>query len=83
MEATAGATVTVPDTLAEASAASGKTGIDRSYPADSPIRRLTVAGRSPGLKTDNRPESPLDWLAVADHSDMMGFAPDFIDQAVA
>lgn len=62
--ATAGATVTVPDTLAEASATSGKTGIDRSYPVDSPICRLTVAGRSPGLKTDNRPESLLDWLAA-------------------
>jgi uncharacterized 2Fe-2S/4Fe-4S cluster protein (DUF4445 family) len=63
-QATAGATVTVPDTLAEVSATSGKTGTDRSYPTDSPIRRLTVAGRSPGLKTDNRPESLLDWLAA-------------------
>ncbi|BBO75381.1 hypothetical protein DSCW_27980 [Desulfosarcina widdelii] len=62
--ATAGTTVTVPDTLAEVSATSGKTGIDRSYPVDSPIHRLTVAGRSPGLKTDNRPESLMDWLAT-------------------
>jgi len=38
--------------------------IGKSYPVDSPIRRLTVAGRSPGLKTDNRPESLLDWLGA-------------------
>ncbi|WP_319521505.1 AMP-binding protein [uncultured Desulfosarcina sp.] len=38
--------------------------IGKSYPADSPIRRLTVAGRPPALKTGNRPESLLDWLAA-------------------
>ena len=38
--------------------------IRKSYPVDSPIRRLTVTGRSPGKRNDNRPESLLDWLAA-------------------
>ena len=57
-------TVTIPDTLAESSETRGKTGIAGSYPVDPMTRRLTVDGRSPGLKTDNTPESLVDWLAV-------------------
>jgi uncharacterized 2Fe-2S/4Fe-4S cluster protein (DUF4445 family) len=56
--------VIIPDTLAESSETRGKTGIAGSYPVDAMTRRLTVDGRSPGLKTDNTPESLLDWLAA-------------------
>ena len=63
-QATGKGTVTIPDTLAESSETRGKTGISGSYPVDSMIRRLTVEGRSPGLKADNTPESLVDWLAV-------------------
>jgi len=41
-----------------------RTGIGKSYPVDSPVRRLTVAGGLPDLRSDNRPESLLDWLAA-------------------
>jgi hypothetical protein len=41
-----------------------RTVIGESYPVDAPVRRFTVAGRSPGLTGDNRPESLLDWLAA-------------------
>lgn len=62
--AVATATVSIPDTLAESTEARGKTGIDGSYPVDPMVRRLTAEGRSPGLKTDNVPESLVDWLAT-------------------
>ncbi len=62
--ATGKGTVTFPDTLAERSETRGKTGIAGSYPVDATTRRLTVEGRSPGLKTDHTPESLLDWLAA-------------------
>ena len=62
--ATGKGSVTIPDTLAESSETRGKTGIAGSYPVDTMTRRLAVEGRSPGLKTDNTPESLLDWLAA-------------------
>ncbi|MGA6925025.1 MAG: ASKHA domain-containing protein [Desulfosarcina sp.] len=62
--AVATATVSIPDTLAESTEARGKTRIDGSYPVDPMVRRLTAEGRSPGLKTDNLPESLVDWLAT-------------------
>lgn len=58
------ATVTIPDALAENTEARGKTGIGGSFPVDPTIRRLTAENRSPGLKTDNHPESLVDWLAT-------------------
>ncbi|MFO7715996.1 ASKHA domain-containing protein [Desulfosarcina sp.] len=57
-------TVTIPDNLEESSETRGKTGIARSYPVDAMTRRLAFTGRPPGLKTDNSPESLLDWLAA-------------------
>ena len=62
--ATGSATVRISDTLAERTETSGKIGIARSYPADSPIRRVTATGRSPELSTDNQPASLLDWLTA-------------------
>jgi uncharacterized 2Fe-2S/4Fe-4S cluster protein (DUF4445 family) len=62
--ATGQGSVTIPDTVAESSETRGKTAIAGSYPVDAMIRHLTVEGRSPGLKTDNTPESLLDWLAA-------------------
>ncbi|MBR9985090.1 MAG: DUF4445 domain-containing protein, partial [Desulfosarcina sp.] len=62
--ATGKGTVTIPDTLAESAETRGKTGFTGSYPVDAMTRRLAVDGRSPGLKTDNPPESLLDWLAA-------------------
>jgi uncharacterized 2Fe-2S/4Fe-4S cluster protein (DUF4445 family) len=56
--------VTIPDTVAESPETRGKTAIAGSYPVDAMIRRLTVEGCSPGLKTDNTPQSLLDWLAA-------------------
>ncbi|BBO68674.1 hypothetical protein DSCA_26040 [Desulfosarcina alkanivorans] len=61
--ATGTARVTIPDTLAESAETRGKTGIAGSYPADPMIRRFSVDGPSPGLKTDHTPESLVDWLA--------------------
>jgi uncharacterized 2Fe-2S/4Fe-4S cluster protein (DUF4445 family)/acyl-coenzyme A synthetase/AMP-(fatty) acid ligase len=58
------AAVFIPENLAESTETSGKTGISRSYPADSPIQRVTIDGPAPGLKTDNQPESLVDWLAA-------------------
>jgi uncharacterized 2Fe-2S/4Fe-4S cluster protein (DUF4445 family) len=57
-------TVTIPDTLAESAETRGKTGIADSYPVAPMIRRLTVDGRAPGMKTDHTPESLVDWLAA-------------------
>ncbi|WP_319407632.1 ASKHA domain-containing protein [uncultured Desulfosarcina sp.] len=62
--ATGKGTVIIPDSLAESAEARGKTGIAGSYPVDPMIRRLTVSGGSPGLKTDNSPASLVDWLAA-------------------
>ncbi|BBO92423.1 hypothetical protein DSCOOX_56030 [Desulfosarcina ovata subsp. ovata] len=61
--ATGEGTVTIPDTLAESAETRGKTGISGSYPVDPMIRRLTVASPSPGVKSDNLPESLLDWIS--------------------
>ena len=58
------ATVTIPDTLAESAETRGKTGITGTYPVDATMLRLTVDGCTPGLKTDNTPESLVDWLAA-------------------
>jgi uncharacterized 2Fe-2S/4Fe-4S cluster protein (DUF4445 family) len=58
------ATVTIPDTLAESAETRGKTGITGTYPVDATMRRLTVDGCRPGPKTDNTPESLVDWLAA-------------------
>lgn len=58
------ATVTIPDTLTESAETRGKTGITGTYPVDATMRRLTVEGRAPGLKTDNTPESLVDWLTA-------------------
>jgi uncharacterized 2Fe-2S/4Fe-4S cluster protein (DUF4445 family) len=58
------ATVTIPDTLAESAETRGKTGITGTYPVDATMRRLTVDDGAPGLKTDNTPESLVDWLAA-------------------
>jgi uncharacterized 2Fe-2S/4Fe-4S cluster protein (DUF4445 family) len=56
--------ITIPDDLTERSETRGKTDIAGSYPVDPMVRRLTVEGRSPGLKSNNTPESLLDWLAA-------------------
>ena len=62
--ATGTGTVTIPDTLAESAETRGKTGIAGTYPVAPMIRRLTVDGRAPGMKTDHTPESLVDWLAA-------------------
>ncbi len=57
-------TVSVMDSPAERSESRGKTGIMGTYALDSPVRRLNLSSGSMAIKTDNLPESLLDWLAA-------------------